>query len=79
MNIYRFFKHNIKGDIMKKPGCSKCQESQIQGRCYIDDETGLLCVTLEKKIDLPKGKKILVPQICTVCGTTEWITIDTEN
>lgn len=62
---------------MKKPGCSKCQETQIQGRCYIDKESGLLCVTLEHKIDLPKGKKILVPQICTTCGTTEWITIDT--
>ena len=62
---------------MKKPGCNKCEETQIQGRCYIDKDTGLLCVTLEQKIDLPKGKKILVPQICTTCGTTEWITIDT--
>ncbi len=64
---------------MKKPGCSKCDKTAVQGRCYIDKETGLLCVTLEKKIDLPKGKKILVPQICTTCGTTEWITIDTEE
>ena len=31
-----------------------------------------------KDIDL-KGKKVLVPQICTTCGTTEWKTIDTEN
>ena len=36
-------------------------------------------LTLEEKIDLPKGKKVLVPQICTECGTTEWITIDTEE
>lgn len=64
---------------MKKPGCNKCQETQIQGRCYIDPESGMLCVNLEKKIDLPKGKKVLVPQICTTCGTTEWITIDTEE
>ena len=62
---------------MKKPGCSKCNEAQVQGRCYIDEETGLLCVELAKKIELPKGKKVLVPQICTECGTTEWITIDT--
>ena len=64
---------------MKKPGCNKCQETQIQGRCYIDADSGMLCVTLEKKIDLPKGKKVLVPQICTTCGTTEWITIDTDE
>lgn len=64
---------------MKKPGCSKCNESQIQGKTYIDPESGMLCVTLEEKIELPKGKKVLVPQICTVCGTTEWITIDNED
>ena len=62
---------------MKKPGCSKCNEKEIQGRTYIDEETGLLCVHLEEKIDFPKGKKILVPKICPICGTTEWTTIDT--
>ena len=64
---------------MKKPGCNKCEETQTQGRCYIDEETGLLCVTLTKKIELPKNKKVLVPQICNNCGTTEWITIDTSE
>lgn len=51
----------------------------MQGKCYIDEESGMLCVTLEKKIELPKNKKVLVPQICTECGTTEWITIDTTE
>ena len=37
---------------MKKPGCNKCEETQIQGRCYIDPESGMICVTLEKKIEL---------------------------
>jgi len=64
---------------LKKPGCGSCSETQIQGHTYIDKDTGMLCVTLEKKIELPKGKKVLVPQICTTCGTTEWITIDTND
>ena len=65
---------------MKKPGCSKCNEKEMQGECFIDSESGLLCVNLKEKIDLPKGKKVLVPKICPECGTTEWITIDTcEN
>ena len=29
---------------MKKPGCSKCEETTVQGRAYIDEKTGLLCV-----------------------------------
>lgn len=63
---------------MKKPGCSKCEESTRQGRAYIDTETGLLCVSLEEKYEKPKGKKVLVPYVCTNCGTTEWKTIDNE-
>lgn len=64
---------------MKKPGCSKCDETSLTGECYIDEESGLLCVNLVKKIDLPKGKKVLVPIVCTTCGTTEWKCIDTEE
>ena len=61
---------------MKKPGCSKCSETTLQGRAYIDTETGLLCVSLEEKYDKPEGLKVLVPFVCTNCGTTEWKTID---
>ena len=25
---------------MKKPGCNKCAETTVQGRAYIDSETG---------------------------------------
>ena len=65
---------------MKKPGCDKCAETTKQGRTYIDEKTGLLCVTLEEKYDKPAGLKVLVPFICTKCGTTEWKTIDSiEN
>lgn len=61
---------------MKKPGCSKCSEATLQGRAYIDSESGLLCVATEEKYDKPVGKKVLVPFICTNCGTTEWKTIE---
>ncbi|CDF10823.1 unknown [Mycoplasma sp. CAG:776] len=62
---------------MQKPGCSKCAETTVQGRAYIDKKTGLLCVTLDEKYEKPEGLKVLVPFICTTCGTTEWKTIDT--
>lgn len=65
---------------MKKMGCSKCAETTVQGKAYIDEESGLLCVTLEEKYDKPEGLKVLVPFVCTNCGTTEWKTIDSlEN
>ena len=64
---------------MKKPGCSKCEEITVQGRAYIDENTGLLCVSLEEKYEKPQGLKVLVPFVCTTCGTTEWKTIDTEE
>ena len=64
---------------MKKPGCSKCEETTVQGRAYIDEKTGLLCVSLEEKYEKPKGLKVLVPFVRTTCGTTEWKTIDNEE
>jgi len=63
---------------MKMPGCKKCSETTLQGRAYVDTETGLLCVSLEEKYEKPKGKKVLVPFVCTTCGTTEWKTIQDD-
>lgn len=61
-------------------GCSKCEETTVQGRAYIDSKTGLLCVSLEEKYEKPSDLKVLVPYVCTNCGTTTWKTIDqTEN
>ena len=62
---------------MKNNGCSKCAKTTYQERAYIDEESGLLCVALEEKYDKPKGLKVLVPFVCTTCGTTTWKTIDT--
>ena len=59
-----------------KSGCNKCAETTVQGRAYIDEKTGLLCVALEEKYEKPKGLKVLVPFVCTNCGTTNWKTID---
>lgn len=64
---------------MKNNGCSKCAKATRQGKAYIDEATGLLCVALEEKYDKPKGLKILVPFICTNCGTTTWKVIDTSE
>ena len=46
---------------MKKPGCSKCEETTVQGRAYIDEKTGLLCVSLEEKYEKPQGLKVQYP------------------
>ncbi len=60
-------------------GCSKCEKSTIQGKAYIDKSSGLLCVSLEEKYEKPECLKVLVPFVCTNCGTTTWKTIDTEE
>lgn len=62
-----------------KLGCSKCEKTTVQGRAYIDENTGLLCVSLEEKYEKPNGLKVLVPFVCTNCGTTTWKTIDKEE
>lgn len=61
---------------MQKVGCSKCSEATRQGRAYFDKETNLLCVELTEKYDKPEDLKVLVPFVCTNCGTTTWKTID---
>ena len=60
-------------------GCSKCKEKFEQGKIYIDEDTGVLCATLEEKYEKPKNTLVLVPFICTECGTTNWKTIDTRE
>lgn len=42
---------------MQKPGCSKCAETTVQGRAYIDKKTGLLCVTLDEKYEKARRHK----------------------
>lgn len=64
---------------MKNKGCNKCAETTVQGRAYIDEDSGLLCVSLKEKYEKPKGLKVLVPFICTTCGTTTWKTIDSAE
>lgn len=61
-----------------KKGCDKCSTKEEQARLYIDKDTGLLCATLDEKYEKPIGTLILVPFICTSCGTTTWKTIDTR-
>ena len=59
------------GKIMKNNGCSKCDETSVEGRAYIDEKTGLLCVDLQSSV-IPEGKDVLIPVVCTTCGSTTW-------
>lgn len=60
-------------------GCNSCAKTTVQGRAYIDETSGLLCVSLEEKYEKPVGLKVLVPFVCTTCGTTNWKTIDSKE
>lgn len=63
---------------MKNKNCGDCKDSK-QGKAYFDETTGLLCVEILEKYEKPKGKKTLVPFICTTCGTVNWKCIDPEE
>ena len=56
---------------MKNCNCKDCEEKTVEGRAFIEKETGLLCVDLTKQ-DYPTNKDILVPYVCTTCGETTW-------
>lgn len=58
---------------MKNNNCCDCKEKTIEGRAYLDEATGLICVDLNRH-DYPtdKTKDILVPYVCTTCGETTW-------
>lgn len=56
---------------MKNNNCSDCSSNSVEGRAFIDPETNLLCVDLERQ-DYPTDKDILVPYVCTTCGETTW-------
>ena len=58
---------------MKNNNCSDCDEKSVEGRAFIDKETGLLCVDLTQQ-NYPTNKDILVPYVCTTCGETTWKT-----
>lgn len=59
---------------MKNNNCQDCQEKSVEGRAFIDQETGLLCVSLTKSNVYPDDKDVLVPYVCTTCGETTWKT-----
>lgn len=63
---------------MKEQNCDCCKDAKF-GIAYIDPETGILCSKIDTNMELPKGKKVLAPQICTKCGTTSWKTIDNQE
>ena len=58
-----------------KKGCGDCSNESRQARTYIDDYTGVLCAEICEKYEKPDSL-VIVPFICTSCGTTTWKTID---
>ncbi len=58
---------------MKNCNCSDCDEKTVEGRAFIDQETGLLCIDLKRQ-DYPNENDLLVPYVCTTCGETTWKT-----
>lgn len=73
-----YFAHTNKGGKMDIENCDECKDAKY-GIAYIDPKTGILCCKIATNMKLPKGKKILAPQICTKCGTTTWKTIDNKK
>ena len=63
---------------MKNQECDACKDAKF-GIAYIDPDTGILCSKIDTGMKLPKGKKVLAPQICTKCGNTSWKTIDNQE
>lgn len=63
---------------MKNNNCSDCSENTYEGRAYIDPETNMLCLDLNSR-ELPEGKDILIPYVCTTCGETTWKTKSTTE
>ncbi len=64
---------------MKNNNCQDCQEKSVEGRAFIDKETGLLCVDLNSQNSYPCDKDVLVPYVCTTCGETTWKTKSTTE
>ncbi len=63
---------------MKNKGCSDCEHKSEQGKLYVDKDTGLICAQLCDKYDKPDAL-VVVPFICTTCGTTNWKTVDNRK
>lgn len=59
-------------------GCGDCSNKSEQAKAYIDKKTGLLCAEICEKYDKPEAL-VLVPFICTSCGTTNWKVIDNRK
>lgn len=56
---------------MENNNCSKCDETTVEGRAFVDPETKMIYVDL-KATDIPEQLDILVPYVCTTCGATTW-------
>jgi len=56
---------------MKKPGCNKCAETTVQGKAYIDKETGLIAERTDYMFDGIFLKKITCDRNLKIDSVTE--------
>lgn len=60
--------------------CKDCSHDSEQVRTYIDKETGMLCAEIcDENITLPKDSIVLIPLVCTDCGTLNWKSVNTKE
>lgn len=63
-----------------KKNCNECTHESEQVRTYIDKETGMLCAEIcDEEITLPKDSIVLIPLVCTTCGTLNWKSVNTSE
>ncbi len=60
--------------------CNDCSHDSEQVRTYIDEETGMLCAEIcDEYVKLPKDTIVLIPLVCTDCGTLNWKSVNTSE
>lgn len=58
--------------------CGNCKDSK-QGKLYYDKNSDLFCIELLEKYDKPQNKNVLVPFVCTTCGTVNFKCINQKE
>lgn len=60
--------------------CNDCSHKSEQVRTYVDEKTGMLCAEIcDENIELPKDSIVLIPLVCTTCGTLNWKSVNTKE
>ena len=58
--------------------CGDCSNKSEQAKAYIDKKTGILRAEICEIYDKPEAL-VIVPFVCTACGTANWRVIDNRK